>query len=143
MDRRWAPWPGRRPQALRLAGCPTVEAANRVPREPGGPGHPATWTGPAQGDGTACVPSPGGPLDRIGALQPARAVGHEHGVPVGTRRLPLPQAAWRSRVAHCRGTVDDHLDGTRSLGHGPHPVGHEAAAGRRFPPASQAVGQAA
>jgi len=77
------------------------------------------------------------------ALQPARAVGHEHGVPFGTRRLPLPQAAWRSRAAHCRGTVDDHLDGTLSLGHGPHPVGHEDAAGRRFPPASQAVGQAA
>ncbi|MEK6660772.1 MAG: hypothetical protein AABY63_02700, partial [candidate division NC10 bacterium] len=61
----------------------------------------------------------------------------------GRRRHQIPKASWRYSFAKCRVKVYEHLDGTLSIGHGPHTLGHYDAEGRLFTPASQAVGQAA
>jgi len=144
MERLWETWQGRLPQELRLADISTLEAANRFLTETWVPFHNATWTvPPADGDGTAFVPYTGGQLDRICAVHHERVVGNDNCVTFGRRRLQIPKAAWRYSFAKCRVKVYEHLDGTLSIGHGPHTLGHYDAHGQLLAPASQAVGQAA
>jgi transposase len=143
MERLWETWQGRLPQELRLAGIRTVEAANAFLTSTWVPFHNRTWTVPAAGDGTAFVPYTGGQLERICALQHERVVGNDNCVAFGRRRLQIPQAAWRYSFAKCRVKVYEHLDGTLSIGHGPHTLGHYDAQGRLLAPTSQSVGQAA
>lgn len=143
MERLWETWQGRLPQELRLAGIRTLEVANRFLRETWVPVHNATWTVPADGDGTAFVPYVGDQLDRILALQHDRVVGNDNCVQFEKRRLQIPQASWRYSFAKCRVKVYEHLDGTLSLGHGPHTLGHYAPEGRLLAPGSASVGQAA
>jgi transposase len=143
MERLWETWQGRLPQELRLAGIRTLEAANRFLTATWVPFHNATWTVPAAGEGTAFVPSTGGQLDRICALHHERVVGHDNCVAFGRRRLQVPQAAWRYSFARCRVKVYEHLDGTLSIGHGPHTLGHYDAQGHLLASSSASVGQAA
>ena len=143
MERLWETWQGRLPQELRLAGIRTGEAANAFLTSTWVPFHNRTWTVPAAGGGTAFVPYAGGQLDRICALQHERVVGNDNCVAFGRRRHQIPKASWRYSFAKCRVKVYEHLDGTLSIGHGPHTLGHYDAEGRLFTPASQAVGQAA
>ena len=72
-----------------------------------------------------------------------RVVGNDNCLAFGRRRLQIPQAAWRYSFAKCRVKVYEHLDGTLSIGHGPHTLGHYDAEGRLLTPASQSGGQAA
>ena len=141
MERLWETWQGRLPQELRLAGCTTLEAANAFLTETWVPFHNRTWTVP--GDGTAFVPYTGGQLDRICAVHHERVVGNDNCVAFGRRRLQIPKAAWRYSFAKCRVKVYEHLDGTLSIGHGPHTLGSYDAQGRLLAPTSQSVGQAA
>ena len=143
MERLWETWQGRLPQELRLAGIRTLEAANAFLTSTWVPVHNQTWTVPPANDGTAFVPYAGGQLDRICALQHDRVVGNDNCVAFGRRRLQIPKAAWRYSFAKCRVKVYEHLDGTLSLGHGPHTLGHYDAEGRLLTPASQSVGRAA
>ena len=144
MERLWETWQGRLPQELRLAGIRTLEAANAFLTSTWVPVHNRTWTvPPADGDGTAYVPYTGGQLDRICALHHERVVGNDNCVAFGRRRHQIPKASWRYSFAKCRVKVYEHLDGTRSIGHGPHTLGHYDAEGRLLASASQSVGQAA
>lgn len=143
MERLWEPRQGRLPQALRLAGLTTVEGANRCLVETWVPCQNRTWTVAAGGEGTALVPSTGDHLDRIGARQPERVVGTDHGVECGKRHRPIPKTTWRDRVATCRVTVSEHLDDTLSLGYGPHILGHDDAQGRGRPQPAARAGRAA
>lgn len=143
MERLWETWQGRLPQELRLAGCTTLAAANAFLTSTWVPSHNRTWTVPAAGEGTAFVPYTGGQLERICAVQHDRVVGNDNCVAFGRRRLQIPQASWRYSFAKCRVKVYEHLDGTLSIGHGPHTLGHYDGQGRLLPPTSQSVGQAA
>ena len=144
MERLWETWQGRLPQELRLAGIRTLEVANAFLTSTWVPFHNRTWlVPPTDGDGTAYVPYTGGQLDRICALQHDRVVGNDNCVAFGRRRHQIPKASWRYSFAKCRVKVYEHLDGTLSIGHGPHTLGHYDAEGRLFTPASQSVGQAA
>jgi hypothetical protein len=143
MERLWETWQGRLPQELRLAGISTLEAANRFLTETWVPFHNTTWTVPAADEGTAFVPYTGGQLDRICAVHHERVVGNDNCVAFGRRRLQIPKASWRYSFAKCRVKVYEHLDGTLSIGHGPHTLGSYDAEGRLLAPASQSVGQAA
>ena len=144
MERLRDTWQGRLPQELRLAGISTIEGANAFLQETWLPFHNRTWTVPAEGDGTAFLPSIGGQLDRICAVQHDRVVGNDHCVQFGRRRLQIPQASWRDSFAKCGVKIYEHLDGMLSIGHGPHTLGsYYDAEGRLLIVASQAVGQAA
>ena len=143
MERLWETWQGRLPQELRLAGLTTVEAANRFLAETWLPFHNRTWTVAAAGEGAAFVPYTGHQLDRICALQHERVVGHDNGVEFGKRHLQIPKTTWRYSFAKCRVTVYEHLDGTLSLGYGPHTLGHYDAQGRVRPPPAETAGRAA
>ncbi|WP_447972215.1 hypothetical protein [Nitrospira sp. Kam-Ns4a] len=113
-----------------MAGITTVEAANRFLHETWLPFHNRAWTVPAAGASMAFVPYTGGPLDRICALQYERVVGHDNCVEFEKRRLQIPKAAWRDSFARCRVMVYEHLDGTFSVGYGPHTLGCYEASGR-------------
>ena len=143
MERLWETWQGRLPQELRLAGCTTLEAANHFLTETWVPVHNRTWTAPADGDGTAFVPYTGGQLDRICAVQHERVVGNDNCIAFDRRRFQIPQASWRYSFAQCRVKVYEHLDGTLSVGHGPHTLGHYDAQGRLLGTPSHTVGAAA
>jgi hypothetical protein len=143
MERLWEPWQGRLPQEVRVAGITTVEAANRFLAETWVPFHNRTWTGPAAGEGTAFVPYTGDHLDRICALQHERVVGNDNCVEFGTRHLQIPKTTWRYSFAKCRVTVYEHLDGTLSVGYGPHTLGQYAAQGRGRPQLAARAGRAA
>ena len=143
MERLWATWQGRLPQELRLAGIRTLEAANAFLTSTWVPFHNATWTVPAAGEGTAFVPYVGGQLERICALQHDRVVGNDNCVAFGRRRLQIPKAAWRYSFAKCRVKVYEHLDGTLSLGHGPHTLGSYDAQGSLLTAPAHTVGAAA
>lgn len=88
----------------------------------------AAAAGAAAGEGTAFAYT-GDQLDRICAAQHARVVGNDNCVAFERRQLQIPQTAWRYSFAKCRVTVYAHLDGTLSLGYGPHTLGRYAADG--------------
>jgi transposase len=136
MERFWATWQGRLPQELRLAGIRTVEAANAFLVQTWVPFHNRTWTVAPAELGTAFVPYVGEQLDRIFAVQHTRVVGNDNCVQFERRQLQIPQAAWRYSFAKCRVTVYAHLDGTLSLGYGPHTLGRYAADGTLLVPAA-------
>ena len=144
MERLWETWQGRLPQELRLVGITTWEGANAFLREHWLPFHNRTWTVPAAGEGTAFVPYTGGQLERICALQHERVVGNDNCVEFEKRRLQIPKTSWRYSFAKCRVTVYAHLDGTLSLGYGPHTLGLYTAQGHLLAAtASVKAGQAA
>ena len=141
MERLWETWQGRLPQELRLAGVTTVPAANAFLATTWMPFHNRTWTVSAADAGTAFVPYTGGQLDRILALEHERVVGNDNCVAFGKRRFQIPKAAWRYSFAQCRVKVYEHLDGTLSIGHGPHTLGYyDADGGLLTPPADTAGG---
>jgi len=120
MERLWETWQGRLPQELRLAGITTWEAANAFLERTWVPFHNRTWAVSPEAEGTAFVPYPGNQLDRIFALQHERTVGNDNCVEFQNRRWQIPPAPWRYSFAQCRVKVYEHLDGTLSIGYGPH-----------------------
>jgi len=136
MERVWETWQGRLPQELRLAGISTVEGANAFLEATWLPFHHRTWTVPSVGEGTAFVPYTEHQLDRICAVQHSRVVGNDNCVAFERHRLQIPEASWRYSFAHCRVTVYAHLDGTLSLGYGPHTLGRYASDGSPWRPSA-------
>ena len=130
MERLWETWQGRLPQELRLAGITTLEAANAFLESIWVPFHNRTWTVAAAQEGTAFVPYIGGQLNRIFALHHERIAGNDNCVEFHNRRWQIPPATWRYSFAKCRVKVYEHLDGTLSIGYGPHTLGHYDAQGR-------------
>jgi transposase len=123
-ERNFGTWQGRLPQELRLRGITTVEAANRFLRQE----YVAEFNRrfavtPAQ-PGSAFLPLRGQDLERIFALQHERVVNRDNTVEMAHRLLQIEKTPWRNTLAGCRVTVYEHLDGTLSVGYGPHLVGH-------------------
>jgi transposase len=122
-ERNFGTWQGRLPQELRLRGIATLEAANRFLREEYIAEFNRRFRMPAPHPGTAFVPLHGQDLERIFSVQQERTVSHDNTVQVGGVLLQIEKTPWRDTLAGCRITVYEHLDGTRSVGYGPHTVG--------------------
>lgn len=73
--------------------------------------------------GHAFLPLRGKNLDLIFALHHERTVDHDNTGRVGPCILQIEKTHWRDTLAHSRVTVYGHLDGTWSVGYGPHLVG--------------------
>jgi transposase len=122
-ERNFGTWQGRLPQELRLRGITTVEAANRFLRESYIREFNRRFAVPAAEPGTAFLPVRRGDLDRIFALQHERVVNRDNTVSLENRILQIEKTPWRGTLAGCRVTVYEHLDGTLTIGYGPHTVG--------------------
>lgn len=128
-ERNFGTWQGRLPQELRLRGITAVEAANRFLREQYIGEFNRRFAVPAAQRGTAFLPSPRQHLDRIFSIQHERVVNRDNTVQVENRGLQIDQTPWRATLAGCRVMVYEHLDGTWSIGYGPHIVGRYTADG--------------
>jgi transposase len=128
-ERNFGTWQGRLPQELRLAGIRTVEAANVFLREHYIAEFNRRFQVRAAQSGSAFVARRGRDLNLIFALQFERTVNRDNTVSFQNLRLQLEAVRWRGTLAGCSVTVHQHLDGTISLTHGPHPLGRYNAQG--------------
>lgn len=124
MERLFGTWQGRLPQELALRGIRDYAAANRFLRSHWLADHRRHWVVPAAQTGTAFVPCHRTDLDRVFALQQERTVAHDNTVQYGRRTFQIAASPLRCSFAKCRVLVYEHLDGTLSIGYGPHRLGH-------------------
>lgn len=123
MERLFGTWQGRLPQVLAQHGIRDYAPANRFLRQTWLAYHHRHWAVPAAQRGTAFVPCHRPDLARIFALQYERTVAHDNTVQYGRVAFQLAASPWRCSFAKCRVTVYEHLDGTVSIGYGPHTLG--------------------
>jgi len=132
-ERNFGTWQGRLPQELRLAGCSTLEQANRFLRER----YIAEFNrrfqvAPTQ-PGSAFLPCSGRDLDNVFSLQFELTVQRDNTVRLQNLTLQIEPVQWRGTLAGCSVTAHQHLDGTLSLRYGPHCLGRYDAAGAPLP----------
>ena len=132
-ERNFGTWQGRLPQELRLRGIITLEAANRFLREGYIGEFNRRFAVPATQPGSAFLPSARRELDRIFSIQHQRIVNRDNTVSLENRLLQIEKTPWRGTLAGCRVTVYEHLDGTLSIGYGPHTVGRYSSEGVAIP----------
>jgi transposase len=122
-ERNFGTWQGRLPPELRLRGLRTVEAANRFLREEYQAELNEKFRVPAAQAGSAFLPLGKRNLDFVFSRQQERVVSRDNTVRVGNGVLQIEKTPWRGTLAGCRVIVHEHLDGTWSVGYGPHVVG--------------------
>ena len=122
-ERNFGTWPGRLPQELRVHGIQSVAGANEFLREPYLAEFNRRFTVPAAQPGHAFIPVRGKNLDFVFSLQHERTVNQDNTVQIGPCLPQIEKTNWRATLAGCRVTVYQYLDGTWSIGYGPHVVG--------------------
>ena len=122
-ERSFATWQGRLPQELRIRSIKTVAEANQFLRDHYIAEFNANFKVAAKESGTAFVPNAHRDLDRIFAVQHERVVNNDNTIAFGHTMLQLEPVNWRATLAGCRVIVYEHLDGSLSVGYGPHEVG--------------------
>ena len=128
-ERSFGTWQGRLPQELRLRGITTPEQANEFLAEEYMAEFNRRFRVPAAQPGHAFLPGRRGDLDFVFSVQQTRTVAGDNTVQLGGRWLQIAPTGWRGSLAGCRVTVHEHLDGTLSIGYGPHIVGRYNAQG--------------
>lgn len=132
-ERNFGTWQGRLPQELRLRGIATVEEANRFLRQEYIAEFNRRFAVTAAQAGSAFLRLQGQDLERIFALQHERVVNRDNTVEIFHRVLQIERTPWRNTLAGCSVIVYEHLDGTLSVGYGPHLVGHFDPEGMALP----------
>jgi transposase len=122
-ERSFRTWQGRLPQELRLREITTPAEANRFLRESYIGEFNGKFAKTAAESGTAFVPLPRDDLDRVFAVQHERVVNKDNTVRWANRLLQIERTMVRSTMADLNVIVYEHLDGTLSVGYGPHTVG--------------------
>jgi hypothetical protein len=128
-ERNFGTWQGRLPQELRLAGITTLEQANAFLRERYVGDFNRRFRVPAAQPGSAFVPADRRRLPYVFSIQHERVVNQDNTIRTDNRILQIDQCPWRATLAGCRVIVYEHLDGTLSVGYGPHLVGRYTAEG--------------
>jgi len=122
-ERSFRTWQGRFPQELRTRGIQSVVEANQFLRDHYIAEFNANFKVPVVEAGTAFVPNARMDLDRIFAVQHERVVNQDNTISFGHMARQLAPVTWRATLAGCRVIVYEHLDGSLSVGYGPHEVG--------------------
>jgi transposase len=141
-ERNFGTWQGRLPQELRLQQIGTLEAANRFLRERYIAEFNQRFQGVPAQRGNAFVPCRSRDLQRIFSLQSERTVNRDNTVSFQNLSLQLERVGWRATLAGCPVTVHQHLDGSLSITHGPHRLGHYTAQGAALANAKMAARRA-
>ena len=136
-ERNFRTWQGRLPQELRLRKIRTVEEANAFLRQEYLEEFNRRFARPAAQPGSAFLGLAGQDLERVFALQHERVVSQDNTVQIAQRVLQLEKTPWRNTLAGCQVIVYEHLDGTLSVGYGPHWVGRFSAEGLPLPDAKR------
>ncbi|HTQ59923.1 MAG TPA: ISNCY family transposase [Candidatus Solibacter sp.] len=122
-ERSFGTWQGRLPQELRLQGIRSLASANEFLRESYIEEFNKRFAVAASEPGHAFLPVRGKSLDLIFSLQHERTVNQDNTVHLGSRILQIEKTRWRATLAGCRVTIYEHLDGSCTIGYGPHIVG--------------------
>jgi transposase len=122
-ERNFGTWQGRLPQELRVHGIQSMAGANEFLREQYIAEFNQRFAVPAAQPGHAFIAVGGKNLDLVFSLQHQRTVNQDNTVQLGPCILQIEKSNWRATLAGCRVTVHQHLDGTWSIGYGPHVVG--------------------
>lgn len=122
-ERSFGTWQGRLPQELRLHGIRSLASANEFLRDSYIEEFNEHFAVAASEPGHAFLPVRGKNLDLIFSLQHERTVGQDNTVQVDSRILQIDKTRWRATLAGCRVIIYEHLDGSCSIGYGPHIVG--------------------
>jgi len=141
-ERNFGTWQGRLPQELRLRGIHTVEAANKFLREHYIAEFNRRFQVPAAQRGSAFMASRRRDLDLVFSLQFARTVNRDNTVSFQNLSLQIEPVRFRATLAGCNVVVHQHLDGTLSITHGPHRIGHYTAQGVALTPTKIAARRA-
>jgi hypothetical protein len=128
-ERSFGTWQGRLPQELRLAGCSTLEQANRFLREHYIAEFNRRFQVAAAQSGSAFLPCPRRDLHQVFSLQFERTVNRDNTVSFQNLKLQIEPVKWRGTLAGCTVTAHQHLDRTLSLSYGPHCLGRYDASG--------------
>src|SRR5262249_29069016 len=86
-------------------------------------------------NGTAFTPIHRQDLDRVFAIQQERVVDNDNTIQFANHVWQIPPTPFRATLAGCRVIVYEHLDGTFSVGYGPHTVACFTASGDPVSPA--------
>ncbi len=119
MERLFGTLQGRLPQELRIAGIPTLEAANRYLREVFVPRFNARFAVAAAEPGTAFVPSVGRPLADVLCVHDERRVGRDNTVRYNGLCLQIPQQRHRHHFVKASVRVHEYPDASLAIFHGP------------------------
>jgi len=122
-ERNFGTWQGRLPQELRVQGIQDLAAANEFLREQYIAEFNRRFAVAAAQPGHAFLPVREKNLDFVFSLQQERTVNQDNTVQIGPLLLQIEKTNWRATLAGCRVTVYQHLDGTWSIGYGPHVLG--------------------
>jgi transposase len=134
-ERSFGTWQGRLPQELRLRGIRTREAANQFLRAEYLAEFNRRFRVVAAQPGSAFLPCRREDLDFVFSVQHMRTVANDNTVQFGNRCLQIAPSDWRGSLAGCRVSVHEHLNGTLSIGYGPHVVGRYNGQGEPLPEA--------
>lgn len=145
-ERNFGTWQGRLPQELRLKDIHTPEQANAFLRDHYIGEFNRKFTVAAAERGTAFAPIHRQDLDRVFSIQQERIVDNDNTIQLANHVWQIPPTPFRATLAGCRVLVYEHLDGTFSVGYGPHTVARFTASGdavsvakasRRKPPSRE------
>jgi transposase len=138
-ERNFQTWQGRLPQELRVRKIRTVEQANHFLRKSYLGEFNRKFTVRASESGSAFVPTQRQDLNRVFAVQHERVVNRDNTVSWANQIFQIEKTSWRASLAGCNVTVYEHLDGTVSVGYGPHQLGRFTAEGKALRPKASQV----
>ena len=116
---------GRIPQELRLRGIKTKEDANKYLKQEYLKEHNRRFAKKPENTGSAFIPVPKTmDIDKIFCFKHDRTVNNDNTISFNNRILQIGPSELRVSFAKCRVMVYEHLDGSVTVGYGPHMVGY-------------------
>lgn len=116
---------GRIPQELRLRGIKTINEANKYLKTEYIKEYNRRFIRKPEQKGTAFLPVPKTiDLDKIFCFKEERTVNNDNTISFKNRILQIGQSELRVSFAKCKVIVYEHLDGSISIGYGPHMIGY-------------------
>ena len=128
-ERSFGTWQGRLPHELRLGGIQTLEQANTFLRQAYVAEFNSKFIVAAAESGTAFMPIQHHDLNRVFAIQHERTVAKDNTIQFANHVWQLEKTPLRVTFAGCHVLVYEHLDGTFSVGYGPHTLARFNASG--------------
>src|ERR1039457_3084165 len=133
-ERNFSTWQGRLPQALRLRGIRTLEAATKFLSEHYIAEFNSRFKVPAAQRGTAFLSCRHRNLEMIFTQRYERTVDRDNTVRFNNLVMQLERAPWPDTLAGCKAIIHQHLDTTLTLMIAGHRIGHYSAQGKLLTP---------
>jgi hypothetical protein len=132
-ERSFRTWQGRLPQELRLRQIQTLEAANKFLHDNYITEFNSKFTVAAAESGTAFMAIQHQDLNRVFAIQHERTVNKDNTIQFANHIWQMPETPLRATLSGCQVLVYEHLDGTFTVGYGPHTLARFTASGEPIP----------